>query len=607
MRLEIFDDTYLGERERNEDYSLADPDRGLLLIADGMGGGDCGDRAARLACQTALEVWTESAADYDGLDRVRFVLRRVNKVVYECGRQERLDLGATLTLAAVDEHQLLVGHVGDTRLYRLRDDRAELLTRDQRALGNQLQASIGGSDMVDPFAEAYDHKPGDVLLLATDGLWEFFKKPGALEKKSRSVPPNELGGVLMSVASEYAQDNASVVVAWDAEAIRRWWLNRAASLRDRLKQKPDRETWDTLLQALDAANEPIKGVDEFNDAWQPSIDTALVGLAVAVLEPADQEALFATLAQDRGSIAALLALADRYQEASDVGERARQWVLRAFDHEPTLERAAWILQAHRGTRLDPKRFDRLARCVLDRSPGPWFDVWTQLWELWENMFMQSPADRDVADVARTVLQNLSASLSFPGSALLGQRQASHPVDRIWCAVLDKMLTPVVELQALGEELRSRLQTLEQSVNHLGQQSGRQKEELERVEQGIEPLCKQIQDTREHLQSIKGLLDAGSKETDDRMTALRRDIGRLSDRLMAVEAVENQLKRQIGLIEKATNPPVVQPFQPPHEPTHFRRVYNTIISYYHNNSISIRPLLTILLALIVIVVLYLWFL
>ena len=79
----------------------------------------------------------------------------------------------------------------------------------------------------------------------------------------------------------------------------------------------------------DAANEPIKGVDEFTDAWQPSTDTALVGLAVAVLEPADQEAFFATLAQDRESIAALHALADRYQEASDVGERAREWVLRA--------------------------------------------------------------------------------------------------------------------------------------------------------------------------------------------------------------------------------------------------------------------------------------
>lgn len=600
MRLEIFDDTYLGERERNEDYSLADPDRGLLLIADGMGGGDCGDRAARLACQTALEVWTESAADYDGLDRVRFVLRRVNKVVYECGRQERLDLGATLTLAAVDEHQLLVGHVGDTRLYRLRDDRAELLTRDQRALGNQLQASIGGSDMVDPFAEAYDHKPGDVLLLATDGLWEFFKKPGVLEKKSRSVPPNKLGGALMSVASEYAQDNASVLVAWDAEAIRRWWLNRAASLRDRLKQNPDRETWDTLLQALNAANEPIKGVDEFNDAWQPSTDTALVELAVAVLEPADQEALFATLAQDRGSIAALLALADRYQEASDVGERARQWVLRAFDHKRTPERAAWILKAHRGTRLDPKRFDQLARCALLHSPGLWFDVWTQLWEL----LMQSPSDRDVADVALAVLRDLPAS---PGSALLGQGPAWHPVDQIWSAELAKKLTPVVgkldELQAHEKEFCSRLQRLEQSVDHHGQQSGHQEEELARVEQKIETLCKQIQETMVHLQSIERRMDAESaenKETDDRMTALRRDI----DRLMAVE---DQLKRQIGQMGKTANPPVAQPFEPPHKPTHFRRIYNMIMSYYHNKCIIIIQFVTILLALMVIIFLYWWFL
>ena len=223
MRLETFVDTHLGQRERNEDYSLADPDRGLLLIADGMGGGDCGDRAAQLACQTALEVWTESAADYDGLDRVRFVLRRVNKVVYECGRQERLDLGTTLTLAAVDDHQLLVGHVGDTRLYRLRDGRAELLTRDQRALGNQLQANIGGSDMVDPFAKAYDHKPGDVLLLATDGLWELFETGGTGE--GEPVCPAEQTGARVDVGGEwFARDNASALVAWDAEAMRRWWL-----------------------------------------------------------------------------------------------------------------------------------------------------------------------------------------------------------------------------------------------------------------------------------------------------------------------------------------------------------------------------------------------
>ena len=123
-----------------------------------------------------------------------------------------------------------------------------------------------------------------------------------------------------------------------------------------------------------------------------------------------------------------------------------------------------------------------------------------------------------------VLRKLPAS--FPGSALLGQGQASHPVDQIWCAVLDEKLTrswKQVNCKNFGEDLRSRLQSARTICRHHGQQSGRQKEELARVEQGIEPLCKQIRDTGVHLQSIERRLDAGSKETDEGMTAIRHDI------------------------------------------------------------------------------------
>jgi len=583
VRLETSVETHLGQRERNEDYLLADRDRGLLLIADGMGGGDCGDRAAQLACQTALEVWTESAVDYDGLDRVRFVLRRVNKVVYDCGRQECLDLGTTLTLAAVDDHQLLVGHVGDTRLYRLRDGRAEQLTCDQRALGNQLRANIGGSDMVDPSAKAYDHKPGDVLLLATDGLWELFTLE-ELEEVNRSVPPNKLVRELVSVRIRFARDNASALVAWDAEAMRRWWSLRASDLRLRLSQAPDRETLAALQQAQAAANEPVDVVAEFTDAWQPSTDAALVGLAIAVLEPADQEAFLARLAQDRESIAALHALADRYQAAGDVGERAREWVRRAFDHEPEPERAAWLLQAHRGGRLDPELFGRLAREALSHPPGPWFDVWTFLWET----FMQSPAHRDVA---QAVLRELPAS--FPGSALLGQGPASHPVDQIWCAVLDEKLAPVVrkqaDLQKFWENLCNQLQSLERDIADHGQQSDRAREEQARVMQTIE---QQLRETGVHVQSIERRLDAESKEAHEGMTAIHHERDR-----MAAEV--DQLKRKIDQLAKAANLFVAQPFGPPYEQALLLRMFERIKSWCNLVAIKVLfwLLVTCLLALL----------
>ena len=183
-------------RTLNEDVATVRPDIGLLLVADGMGGHNAGELAARIAAEAVEEKLrhglvrrpVDAAAAGELL---RQAVVRAGRRIRRKAAAERHQSGMGATLACVllyDDHACVV-HVGDTRVYRLRDRRLQLLTRDhspnQQAhdagliSAEQLAAShnrhlvtqalgLGGEGVVR--SQLVPVVPGDIFLVCSDGL-----------------------------------------------------------------------------------------------------------------------------------------------------------------------------------------------------------------------------------------------------------------------------------------------------------------------------------------------------------------------------------------------------------------------------------------------------
>ena len=173
------------QRDANEDsYVLAEP---MFVVADGMGGA----RAGEVASRTAAEVFEENEAEGTPEQQLTSLTREANRRIYELAQRDasRRGMGTTLTAAVVAGGGVSVGHVGDSRAYRLRDGRISQLTHDH-SLVAELQRSgqltreaaehhpqksvitraLGPEPDVEVDAHTHAARPGDVYLLCSDGL-----------------------------------------------------------------------------------------------------------------------------------------------------------------------------------------------------------------------------------------------------------------------------------------------------------------------------------------------------------------------------------------------------------------------------------------------------
>ena len=125
------------QRTVNEDRFHCDAARGLFIVIDGVGGQAAGGKAADIALsilRTRLERETGAASD-----RVREAITMANNEIYRLAskRPQWTGMACVLTVVIVDHGRATIGHVGDTRLYKLRDDRIEKITRDHSPVGER--------------------------------------------------------------------------------------------------------------------------------------------------------------------------------------------------------------------------------------------------------------------------------------------------------------------------------------------------------------------------------------------------------------------------------------------------------------------------------------
>lgn len=198
-------------RQRNEDALLARPERGILAVADGLGGHPAGDLASLTAVQALDEAPLTAAA---GADDLVAATRDAHNAVLAVAEEEpgRLGMGTTVVLAAIDGGRARIVHVGDSRAYLLSTDgELQAVTRDHGMHGYLTQA-LGLDRDVEPDVAEVLCEPGSRLLLCTDGLTNMVDDDKLAELLGQGDAQEACDALVQTALDNGGVDNVTVIV-----------------------------------------------------------------------------------------------------------------------------------------------------------------------------------------------------------------------------------------------------------------------------------------------------------------------------------------------------------------------------------------------------------
>jgi len=243
-------------RSNNEDSVATDDGVYLAVLADGMGGYNAGEVASNMATsfiRTELGRWLREASSQASDAEVRramdICVDNANRAIFNAANSnpQYAGMGTTLVVAVFRDNRVLLGHVGDSRCYRLRQGQLQQITRDHSLLQEQIDAglitpeqaafsanknlvtrAVGVEDTVLLETHQHDVQTGDLFLMCSDGLSDMLDDEGisqvlkahdSLETGTRALidAANDAGG----------KDNISVILgraSGGASApARSWW------------------------------------------------------------------------------------------------------------------------------------------------------------------------------------------------------------------------------------------------------------------------------------------------------------------------------------------------------------------------------------------------
>ncbi len=220
MRIETAGRTHVGmKRNHNEDSYLLLPEEGLVVVADGMGGHASGEIASKIAIEELAEFFNLTGKDqevtwpfkmdksrsYDE-NRLSTAIKLANARIFErAGSDQRYNgMGTTIASLYFGGDRAYIAHVGDSRVYRVRDGSFSQLTEDHSLLNDYLKAKKLSAEEIEAFphknvivralgmkqtveVEISDFEPreNDLFLLCSDGLYGMISGPQIYEVLSQ--------------------------------------------------------------------------------------------------------------------------------------------------------------------------------------------------------------------------------------------------------------------------------------------------------------------------------------------------------------------------------------------------------------------------------------
>src|SRR5580692_11604961 len=206
-------------REHNEDMIGSEADIGLFVLADGMGGYNAGEVASGIAVKTIINLVRDavmredlSVGDADfSLTRPSIILRdaihRANKIIYHTSKTQPQceGMGTTVVACLFHDNRMSIAHVGDSRLYRLRDNRFEQMTLDHSLL----------QELVDRGFHSQPVQKSDYYVLCSDGLSDMIEDEDIhLTISTFSANLDMVAKQLIQLSNDNGgRDNISVIMA----------------------------------------------------------------------------------------------------------------------------------------------------------------------------------------------------------------------------------------------------------------------------------------------------------------------------------------------------------------------------------------------------------
>ena len=250
-------------RANNEDNFGYDERYGIHVVCDGMGGHEAGEEASKLAVQTVLEYFRQAGGDRrypspaltveGGTPRSNALASAVylaNQAVYAAGANHKSErrMGSTIVSVLTEGDFYSTAHVGDSRIYRIRDHAIEQLTEDHSLVMEQVRQglitreeaehsehqniivrALGSEDSVQPDVDEHAALSGDMLLLCSDGLTRHLTQPRILEIMERATGPDQACERLIATArDEGGEDNITCMVIRAGN--RPWYRSKQANL-----------------------------------------------------------------------------------------------------------------------------------------------------------------------------------------------------------------------------------------------------------------------------------------------------------------------------------------------------------------------------------------
>jgi protein phosphatase len=253
-------------RSHNEDSIAADASKGLVVLADGMGGYNAGEVASGMATTvitTELQHLLEDCPPHqsDPLNGrpyaerlLREQIEKANTSIFQAAQSQPqyAGMGTTLVAAVFYDNKAMIAHIGDSRVYRLRDDVFEQVTKDHSLLQEQIDSgmitpeqarfsqnknlvtrALGIDPTVEPEIREYDTKPGDVWLLCSDGLNDMVSDEDiGLTVQTLSANLKLAAQQLVQMANDNGgRDNVSVILVRVLRdfSVPRGWMSRLFS------------------------------------------------------------------------------------------------------------------------------------------------------------------------------------------------------------------------------------------------------------------------------------------------------------------------------------------------------------------------------------------
>lgn len=223
-------------RSRNEDSIFVDESRGLFIVADGMGGHLGGEVASDMAVRIVRDHLLD--ADPVNEDRIETALQQANREVYGLSTQqaELSGMGTTLSVASVGQGHLVYGHVGDSRIYLVRDGQMSRVTRDhtmveelveQGAISaeearhhprkNVLVRALGTDQHLPVDRGTVPLQAGDTVVLMTDGVYGYLEDRDILGVLDTMPLQEAVRTIMQQVMDRGASDNLTMI-AFQVEA-----------------------------------------------------------------------------------------------------------------------------------------------------------------------------------------------------------------------------------------------------------------------------------------------------------------------------------------------------------------------------------------------------